>query len=70
MHRAESGDDRALVGDADEDYAHAEDEGAPAQTWLLATTHPSAVLRVPEEDRAVAYDALVADLKVVAGALA
>jgi hypothetical protein len=37
---------------------------------MLATTHPSAVLRVPEEDRAVAYDALVADLKVVAGALA
>jgi uracil-DNA glycosylase family protein len=72
VHRAESGDDRALVGDADEDYAHAEDddEGAPAQTWVLATTHPSAVLRTPHEARAAAYDALVADLKVVAGALA
>jgi uracil-DNA glycosylase len=72
LKRAESGDDRALVGDADEDYAHAEDddEGAPAQTWMLATTHPSAVLRVPEDKRAAAYDALVADLTVVAGALA
>jgi uracil-DNA glycosylase len=77
LERAESGDDRAVVGDAEadyaeEDYAHAEDadEGAPAQTWMLATTHPSAVLRVPDADRAAAYDALVADLKVVAGALA
>jgi DNA polymerase len=55
--RAERGDDEA-------------DEGAPAQTWMLATTHPSAVLRVPDDSRAAAYDALVADLKVVAGALA
>jgi uracil-DNA glycosylase family protein len=47
-----------------------EDEDAPHQTWMLATTHPSAVLRVPDENRAAAYDALVADLKVVAGALA
>jgi uracil-DNA glycosylase family protein len=46
------------------------DEGAPAQTWMLATTHPSAVLRVPDEERPGAYDALVADLKVVAAALA
>jgi uracil-DNA glycosylase len=46
------------------------DEDAPAQTWMLATTHHSAVLRVPDADRAAAYDALVADLKVVAGALA
>src|SRR4029453_16411850 len=23
------------------------DEGAPAQTWMLATTHPSAILRTP-----------------------
>ena len=55
-----------------EDYAAAEDddEGAPAQTWMLATTHPSAVLRVPDEKRGEAYDALVADLRVVAGALA
>jgi DNA polymerase len=46
------------------------DEGAPAQTWMLATTHPSAILRTPDENRAAAYDALVADLKVVAHALA
>ena len=46
------------------------DEDAPAQTWILATTHPSAILRTPDESRAEAYDALVADLKVVAGALA
>jgi DNA polymerase len=55
--RAEDGDDEA-------------DEGAPAQTWMLATTHPSAVLRVPDDKRGEAYDALVADLTVVAGALA
>jgi DNA polymerase len=46
------------------------DEGAPAQTWMLATTHPSAILRTPDEARAAAYDALVADLAVVAHALA
>jgi DNA polymerase len=56
------------VGDeADDDEP---DDGAPAQTWMLATTHPSAVLRTPGEARAAAYDALVADLRVVAGALA
>jgi uracil-DNA glycosylase len=47
-----------------------DDEDAPHQTWMLATAHPSAVLRVPDENRAAAYDALVADLRVVAGALA
>ena len=51
-------------GDADED------EDAPHQTWMLATMHPSAILRTPDEGRAAAYDALVADLKVVAHALA
>jgi uracil-DNA glycosylase family protein len=58
--------------DAGEDYAAAEDadEEAPAQTWMLATTHPSAILRTPDESRAAAYDALVADLTVVAHALA
>ncbi len=35
--------------------------------WVLPTTHPSAVLRT--EDRATAYDALVADLRVAAGLL-
>ena len=47
-----------------------DDEDAPHQTWMLATTHPSAILRTPDEARAAAYDALVADLKVVANALA
>jgi uracil-DNA glycosylase family protein len=47
-----------------------DDEDAPHQAWMLATTHPSAVLRTPDGSRAAAYDALVADLKVVAGALA
>ncbi|MGY1705538.1 UdgX family uracil-DNA binding protein [Geodermatophilus sp. SYSU D00697] len=47
-----------------------DDEDAPHQTWMLATTHPSAVLRTPDEARDAAYEALVADLRVVAGALA
>jgi DNA polymerase len=37
---------------------------------MLATTHPSAILRTPDESRPAAYDALVADLAVVAHALA
>jgi DNA polymerase len=53
-----------LPDDADDD------EDAPHQTWILATTHPSAVLRTPDEARDAAYQALVTDLKVVAGALA
>ncbi len=59
----------AEVGEAAADGPEPEEE-VPAQTWILATTHPSAVLRTPDEERAAAYDALVADLKVVAGALA
>ena len=58
--RAEAGDDSP----ADDD------EDAPHQTWMLATTHPSAILRTPDDARAAAYDALVADLRVVAHALA
>jgi DNA polymerase len=50
--------------------AEDDDEDAPHQTWMLATTHPSAILRTPDESRAEAYDALVADLAVVANALA
>ena len=38
--------------------------------WIMATAHPSAVLRVPGDQREAAYDALVADLKVGAEALA
>ncbi|MGY5883814.1 UdgX family uracil-DNA binding protein [Modestobacter lacusdianchii] len=47
-----------------------QDEDAPHQTWVLATAHPSAVLRTPDDARAAAYDALVADLRVVAHVLA
>jgi uracil-DNA glycosylase len=47
-----------------------DDEDAPHQTWMLATTHPSAILRTPDEAREQAYEALVADLRVVAHALA
>ena len=36
--------------------------------WVVATTHPSAVLRA-EDDRETAYEGLVADLKVAAEAL-
>jgi DNA polymerase len=47
------------------------DEDAGVKSgWIMATTHPSAVLRVPDEGRAEAYDALVADLRVAARALA
>ncbi|WP_104525317.1 UdgX family uracil-DNA binding protein [Blastococcus atacamensis] len=47
-----------------------DDEDAAHQTWILATTHPSAILRTPDEARETAYAALVADLRVVAHALA
>jgi DNA polymerase len=37
---------------------------------VLATIHPSAVLRAPDQDaRRAAYDGLVADLSVAAGVL-
>ena len=48
----------------------ADEDAGPKSTWILATTHPSAVLRVPGGDRDAAYDALVADLRVGAEALA
>jgi DNA polymerase len=35
----------------------------------VVTIHPSAVLRMPPEDRTKAFGGLVADLKVAAGAL-
>jgi uracil-DNA glycosylase family protein len=60
----------AGVAQDEADGAEPEEEEVPAQTWILATTHPSAVLRTPDGDRAAAYDALVADLRVVAHALA
>jgi uracil-DNA glycosylase family protein len=37
---------------------------------FVVTVHPSSILRTPTEDRDAAYAALVADLKVVASALA
>jgi DNA polymerase len=46
------------------------EEAAVQAAWIMATAHPSAVLRVPEEGRQAAYDALVADLRTGAGALA
>jgi uracil-DNA glycosylase family protein len=47
-----------------------DEDAAIKATWIIATTHPSAVLRVPDADRPAAYDALVTDLKVAAKALA
>ena len=47
-----------------------DEDAAVAQSWLIATTHPSAILRTPDEERDKAYDALVADLKVAASVLA
>ena len=38
--------------------------------FVLATVHPSSILRGPEEERRVAFDALVADLSVIGRALA
>ena len=60
----------SVSGDGQEADDDEPDEARPAQTWMLATTHPSAILRTPDEGREAAYDALVADLKVVAHALA
>ncbi len=56
-----------VADEADDDEP---DEAAPAQTWILATTHPSAVLRTPDDARDAALAALVTDLEVVAAALA
>jgi uracil-DNA glycosylase family protein len=47
-----------------------EEDGEVHAKWIMATTHPSAVLRVPSEAREEAYAALVADLRVGAAALA
>jgi DNA polymerase len=46
------------------------EDAAVHSTWIVATAHPSAVLRVPDDQRAAAYDALVADLRTAAQALA
>jgi uracil-DNA glycosylase len=46
------------------------EDAAVQNGWLLATTHPSAVLRGDPEQRDAAFAALVADLRVVADVLA
>jgi DNA polymerase len=43
--------------------------GAVEGIDAVATIHPSAVLRAPDEDRAATYDSLVADLRTAAGRL-
>ena len=40
--------------------------GTTATSHVVATIHPSALLRGPSEDRAQGFEALVADLKVAA----
>ncbi|MEP6853741.1 MAG: UdgX family uracil-DNA binding protein [bacterium] len=47
----------------------AEEAGVHAG-WILATVHPSSVLRTQGDGQEAAYDGLVSDLKVAAGALA
>jgi DNA polymerase len=47
-----------------------QNRGKVLEERVVATIHPSAVLRAPDSDaRRAAYDSLVADLKVVAKAL-
>ena len=46
------------------------EDGAVHAKWIMATAHPSAVLRVPPDQRETAYQALVADLRIGAGVLA
>lgn len=44
---------------------------SPLAPWILATIHPSAILRIPEEDRRdAAFLHFVADLKLVANKIA
>ncbi|HVB27262.1 MAG TPA: UdgX family uracil-DNA binding protein [Mycobacteriales bacterium] len=45
-----------------------EEDAAPHAPWVLATLHPSAVLRA--DDRDAAYAGLLADLRIAAGVLA
>ncbi|MFQ1003545.1 UdgX family uracil-DNA binding protein [Modestobacter sp. SSW1-42] len=63
------GAELVLLSEPDADGAEPEEE-TPAQTWILATPHPSAILRTPDANRQAAYDGLVADLKLVAAVLA
>lgn len=52
------------------DGASRHEDAGVRSGWILATAHPSAVLRVPDQDRAGAYQDLVHDLSVAARALA
>jgi DNA polymerase len=45
-----------------------DDPGLVRAGWMMATIHPSAVLRAPQRDEA--FDGLVTDLRVAAAALA
>jgi DNA polymerase len=42
----------------------------PYAPWLMATVHPSSILRTPSEDREAAYRAFVEDLRIAAKELA
>jgi probable DNA metabolism protein len=42
----------------------------PFAPWLMATVHPSSILRTPSEDREAAYRAFVEDLRIAAQELA
>jgi DNA polymerase len=44
-----------------------DEDAAPDSAWAMATIHPSAVLRA--DDTEIAFDGLVADLKVAGAAL-
>ena len=62
-------DPTTVIGGEGSLFDEAED-AAVQSAWIMATTHPSAVLRTQGDQRDAAYDALVADLKVGAEALA
>jgi DNA polymerase len=42
----------------------------PYAPWLMATAHPSSILRVPHEEREAAYRAFIDDLRVAAKEIA
>jgi uracil-DNA glycosylase len=44
-------------------------EAADGLPPIVATVHPSSILRAPDDERAVRMDELVDDLRVVAGLL-
>lgn len=46
-----------------------DEDAAVHAAWIMATVHPSAVLRTPDDARPAAFSGLVADLKVAAAVL-